>query len=99
MSSDTAPGAILTMNEEPIHVAPGPLSDGSKKRIEDAVGLNVPDGAHLAILALLDADGKAKPEGKFGVAWKIDKHWKLATEVGKSWDGPVHGFVGIVGVF
>jgi hypothetical protein len=80
-------------------VHPGPLTDGTKKRIEDAVGLNVPDGAHLAVLALLDVDGNAKPEGKFGVAWKIDKHWQLATEVGKTWDGPVHGFVGVVGVF
>jgi hypothetical protein len=99
MSNDTAPGAILTMNEEPIHVPSGPLTDGSKKRIEDAVGLNVPDGAHLAVLALLDKDGNAKPEGKFGLAWKVDKHWQLATEVSKTWDGPVHGFVGIVGVF
>lgn len=100
MSNDTqTPAAILTLNEDPIHVPAGPLTDDTKSRIESAVALNVPEGTHLAILALLDADGNAKPEGKFGVAWKVDKHWKFAAEVGKTWDGPVHGFVGMVGVY
>lgn len=90
---------ILTFDAEPIHVPAGPLTDGTKTRIENAVALNVPEDAHVAIMAVLDEDGNAKPEGKFGVAWKIDKHWKLATEIGKAWDGPIHGYVGIVGVF
>lgn len=98
ISTEPAP-ELLKFDGEPIHVPAGVLNDGTKTRIESAVGLNVPDGAHIAILALLDKDGNAKPEGKFGVAWKIDKHWKFATEVGKAWDGPVHGFVGVVGVF
>jgi hypothetical protein len=94
-----ADAAALTFNEEPIHVPSGPLEDGTKKRIESAVGLNVPEGAHLAILALLDADGKAKPEGKFGVAWKIDNHWKLAGEVDRTGVGSRPGSSGSSGVF
>lgn len=99
MSEPTTPGQVLTFDAEPIRVHPGPLTDGTKKRIEDAVALNVPESAHVAIMAILDADGHAKPEGKFGVAWKVGEHWKLAGEIGKAWDGPVHGYVGIVGVF
>ena len=84
MADSTIPGAILTLDEEPIHLGAGPLTDGTKQTIEHAVALNVPDSAHVAILAILNADGTAKPEGKFGVAWKMDDHWRLATEIGKA---------------
>ncbi len=93
------PGAVITFDGEPIHVADGPLTDGTVQRIEHAVALNVPDGAHVAVLALLDADGRAKPEAKFGVAWRIDNHWKLAVETDLHWGGKATGSVGIVGVF
>lgn len=98
MTTPTIPGALLLANQ-PIVVPAGILEDGTKAKIESAVALNVPDGAHLAVLALLDENGNAVPEGKFGAAWKMNDHWKLAGEVDETWGGKPTGYVGIVGVF
>jgi hypothetical protein len=81
---------ILTLDGDAIHVPTGPLTDGTKARIERAVGLNIPDGKHLVLLGLLDKDGP-----RFGAAVKVGEHWKLAAD----WDTHHSGMVGIVGVF
>lgn len=80
----------LKLDGEPIHVPDGPLTDGTKTRIERAVGLTVPDGKHLVLMAVLDKDGP-----RFGAAAKIGDHWQLAAD----WDGKHSGMIGMVGVF
>lgn len=81
---------VLRIDGDAIRVPTGPLTDGTKARIEQAVSLNVPDGKHLALLAVLDKDGP-----RFGAAVKIGDHWKLAAD----WDSHHSGMIGIVGVF
>lgn len=81
---------VLTFDDEPIRVPRGPLTDGTKERIESAVAMNLPEGKHLAIIAVLDKSGP-----RFGSVVKIGEHWKFAAD----WDGKHEGSVGIVAVF
>lgn len=80
----------LKIDGEAIRVPTGPLTDGTKDRIEQAVGLTIPDGKHLVLLAVMDQSGP-----RFGAAVKAGDHWKFAAD----WDGKHEGFIGIVGVF
>lgn len=95
--SDDVP--ILHLDGDPIHVKPGPLTDGTKDRIERAVGLTIPDGKTLAVIGLLEKDGGRPLRGGFGVAIRAGDSWKLVIEGSKELDGPASGFVGVVGVF
>ncbi len=81
---------VLKLDGEAIHVPQGPLTDGTRARIEQAVALNVPDGKHLVLMAVLDKSGP-----RFGAAVKVGEHWKLTAD----WDGDHSGTVGVVGVF
>lgn len=90
---------VLRFNEEPIKIPAGVLTDGTRDHIEKAVALNVPEGAHLAVLAMLDEQTGQPLTGHFGAAVKLGTHWKLTAEAEHTFGGPTKGMLGVVGVF
>lgn len=95
MASDN----ILHIDGDAIHIPAGPLSDNTRDRVERAVALNIPDGKHLAVLAMLDKTTGAPLTGAVGVAVRIGDEWKLTAEARKAFGGPASAFLGLVGAF
>jgi hypothetical protein len=93
------PDQVLKFDEEAIHIPAGPLTDGTQQRIEKAVGLSIPDGKHIAVLAMIDGATNRPIAGSFGVAVRVGEHWKLTAEAKHTFGGATSGFAGIVGVF
>lgn len=90
---------ILKFDGDPIRVAPGPLTDGTKQRIEQSVTQNLSGGSKIAVIAMLDAETGERLDGKLGVAVRVGKHFVLSAEAQHTFGGKSSGFLGLVAEF
>ena len=90
---------VLVFDEEPIKVPFGPLDNGIRQKIENAVALNVPEDKHVAVLAMLDHQTGEPLKAQLGAAVRAGKNWKLTADAEHVFGGPSSAKLGIVGVF